>query len=36
MLPIRLTAGFFLQRGLDQLTISYDLNIKEVLSLLPL
>jgi putative protease len=29
-----LTAGFFLQRGLDQLTISYDLNIKEVLSLL--
>ena len=29
-----LTAGFFLHRGLDQLTISYDLNIKEVLSLL--
>jgi putative protease len=29
-----LTAEFFIQRGLDQLTISYDLNIKEVLSLL--
>jgi putative protease len=29
-----LTAGFFLHHGLDQLTISYDLNIKEVLSLL--
>jgi putative protease len=29
-----LTADFFAQRGLDQLTISYDLNIKEVLSLL--
>jgi putative protease len=29
-----LTANFFAQRGLDQLTISYDLNIKEVLSLL--
>jgi putative protease len=29
-----LTAAFFTQRGLDQLTISYDLNIKEVLSLL--
>jgi len=29
-----LTADFFTQRGLDQLTISYDLNIKEVLSLL--
>jgi putative protease len=28
-----LTAGFFVDRGLDQLTISYDLNIKEVLSL---
>jgi U32 family peptidase len=29
-----LTADFFVQQGLDQLTISYDLNIKEVLSLL--
>jgi putative protease len=29
-----LTANFFTQRGLDQLTISYDLNITEVLSLL--
>jgi U32 family peptidase len=29
-----LTADFFAQRGLDQLSISYDLNIKEVLSLL--
>ncbi len=29
-----LTADFFAQRGLDQLTISYDLNLKEVLSLL--
>ncbi len=29
-----LTADFFAQRGLEQLTISYDLNIKEVLSLL--
>jgi U32 family peptidase len=29
-----LTAGFFALRGLDQLTVSYDLNIKEVLSLL--
>ena len=29
-----LTAGFFVRRGLDQLTISYDLNLKEVLSLL--
>jgi putative protease len=29
-----LTADFFARRGLDQLTISYDLNIKEVLSLL--
>ncbi len=29
-----LTAKFFAQRGLDQLTISYDLNITEVLSLL--
>ncbi|HTC13632.1 MAG TPA: DUF3656 domain-containing protein [Chthoniobacterales bacterium] len=29
-----LTAGFYLYHGLDQLTISYDLNIKEVLSLL--
>jgi U32 family peptidase len=29
-----LTADFFAQRGLDQLTISYDLNIKEVLSLM--
>jgi U32 family peptidase len=28
-----LTANFFAERGLDQLTISYDLNIKEVLSL---
>jgi U32 family peptidase len=28
-----LTADFFAERGLDQLTISYDLNIKEVLSL---
>jgi putative protease len=28
-----LTADFFAQRGLDQLTISYDLNLKEVLSL---
>src|SRR5580700_821849 len=29
-----LTANFFVQRGLQQLTISYDLSIKEVLSLL--
>ena len=29
-----LTADFFVERGLDQLTISYDLNIKEVLLLL--
>ena len=29
-----LTADFFARRGLDQLTISYDLNFKEVLSLL--
>jgi putative protease len=29
-----LTADFFAERGLDQLTISYDLNIKEVLSLM--
>jgi U32 family peptidase len=29
-----LTAGFFAHRGLDQLTVSYDLNIKEVLALL--
>jgi U32 family peptidase len=29
-----LAAGFFVQCGLDQLTISYDLNIKEVLLLL--
>jgi putative protease len=29
-----LTADFFAKRGLEQLTISYDLNIKEVLSLL--
>jgi putative protease len=29
-----LTAEFFAHRGLDQLTISYDLNIPEVLSLL--
>jgi len=29
-----LTAHFFVQRGLQQLTVSYDLSIKEVLSLL--
>ncbi len=29
-----LTAHFFVQRGLQQLTLSYDLSIKEVLSLL--
>ncbi len=29
-----LTADFFARRGLDQLTISYDLNFKEILSLL--
>jgi U32 family peptidase len=29
-----LTAHFFLQRGLQQLTLSYDLSIREVLSLL--
>jgi putative protease len=29
-----LTAHFFVQRGLEQLTLSYDLSIKEVLSLL--
>ncbi|MBV9645555.1 MAG: U32 family peptidase [Verrucomicrobia bacterium] len=29
-----LTATFFAQRGLDQLTICYDLNVEEVLSLL--
>jgi U32 family peptidase len=29
-----LTADFFAKQGLDRLTISYDLNIKEVLSLL--
>jgi U32 family peptidase len=29
-----LTADFFAERGLDQLTISYDLNLKEVLSLM--
>ncbi len=29
-----LTADFFAERGLEQLTISYDLNIKEVVSLM--
>ena len=29
-----LTADFLIEQGLDQLTISYDLNLKEVLSLL--
>jgi putative protease len=29
-----LTADFFARRGLDQLTISYDLNLREVVSLL--